>query len=136
MEEGRGECEEGEEVCGTFGAWGEQMLWRRWCVLIERECVCVCVCVCVQELVNYYYSTFDSNRSGLQALYRDASLLTWMGEQVRRMDIHEPVMHHVGIYLTTTVTLNRMHQIPFLLLLLLTTKTMACVLCVRTHIHL
>merc|ERR1712182_199732 len=23
----------------------------------------------------------DSNRSGLQALYRDASLLTWMGEQ-------------------------------------------------------
>ena len=52
------------------------------------------MCVCVQELVNYYYSTFDSNRSGLQALYRDASLLTWMGEQVRRMEnIHtrEPV---------------------------------------------
>ena len=36
-----------------------------------------------QELVKYYYSTFDSNRSGLQALYRDASLMTWMGEQVR-----------------------------------------------------
>ena len=56
-------------------------------------CVCVFVCVCVQELVNYYYTTFDTNRSGLQALYRDASLLTWMGEQVRRLRVKTEKMN-------------------------------------------
>lgn len=33
------------------------------------------------ELVKYYYTTFDTNRAGLSALYRDTSLMTWMGEQ-------------------------------------------------------
>ncbi|PVG02821.1 nuclear transport factor 2 [Serendipita vermifera] len=34
-----------------------------------------------QEFVKFYYSTFDTNRSGLTALYKDNSMLSFEGQQ-------------------------------------------------------
>mmetsp|Transcript_88062 Transcript_88062/g.152559 ORF Transcript_88062/g.152559 Transcript_88062/m.152559 type:complete len:126 (+) Transcript_88062:45-422(+) len=36
-----------------------------------------------QQFVQHYYSTFDSNRAGLQPLYGDTSMLSFEGEQVQ-----------------------------------------------------
>ncbi|ORY29525.1 nuclear transport factor 2 [Naematelia encephala] len=30
-----------------------------------------------RQFTDFYYQTFDSNRAGLQSLYRDSSMLTW-----------------------------------------------------------
>jgi len=30
-----------------------------------------------KQFTEFYYSTFDTNREGLQSLYRDVSMLTW-----------------------------------------------------------
>ncbi|CEG68727.1 Putative Nuclear transport factor 2 [Rhizopus microsporus] len=35
------------------------------------------------QFVNFYYETFDSNRSNLQGLYRDNSMLTFEGAPVQ-----------------------------------------------------
>ncbi|ORE09203.1 nuclear transport factor 2 [Rhizopus microsporus var. microsporus] len=35
------------------------------------------------QFVNFYYDTFDSNRSNLQGLYRDNSMLTFEGTPVQ-----------------------------------------------------
>ncbi|KAJ2777958.1 Nuclear transport factor 2 [Coemansia javaensis] len=36
-----------------------------------------------KEFVEYYYSTFDKDRSGLLPLYRDVSMMTWEGSQIQ-----------------------------------------------------
>ncbi|KAJ2514411.1 Nuclear transport factor 2 [Coemansia sp. RSA 2049] len=36
-----------------------------------------------KQFVDFYYQTFDSNRSGLASLYRDVSMMTWEGSQFR-----------------------------------------------------
>ncbi|KAG0326036.1 Nuclear transport factor 2 [Dissophora globulifera] len=36
-----------------------------------------------QQFTEYYYSTFDTNRSGLQPLYRETSVLTWEGAAIQ-----------------------------------------------------
>ncbi|EJF62651.1 nuclear transport factor 2 [Dichomitus squalens] len=33
-----------------------------------------------KQFTDFYYSTFDTNRAGLQGLYRDNSMLTWEGQ--------------------------------------------------------
>uniref|UniRef100_A0A7S1AI45 Nuclear transport factor 2 n=1 Tax=Noctiluca scintillans TaxID=2966 RepID=A0A7S1AI45_NOCSC len=35
------------------------------------------------QFVQHYYQTFDSNRTGLQPLYADTSMLSWEDEQVQ-----------------------------------------------------
>ncbi|CEG84495.1 Putative Nuclear transport factor 2 [Rhizopus microsporus] len=35
------------------------------------------------QFVNFYYETFDSNRSNLQGLYRENSMLTFEGAQIQ-----------------------------------------------------
>ncbi|KAI1784237.1 nuclear transport factor 2 [Ganoderma leucocontextum] len=32
-----------------------------------------------KQFTDFYYSTFDANRAGLQGLYRDVSMLSWEG---------------------------------------------------------
>ncbi|KAM5542635.1 hypothetical protein V8D89_003596 [Ganoderma adspersum] len=32
-----------------------------------------------KQFTDFYYSTFDTNRAGLQSLYRDVSMLSWEG---------------------------------------------------------
>ena len=32
-----------------------------------------------KQFTDFYYTTFDTNRSGLQSLYRDVSMLSWEG---------------------------------------------------------
>ncbi|KAI8319323.1 nuclear transport factor 2 [Martensiomyces pterosporus] len=34
-----------------------------------------------KQFVDYYYNTFDSNRGGLEPLYRDVSMMSWEGQQ-------------------------------------------------------
>ncbi|OBZ75830.1 Nuclear transport factor 2 [Grifola frondosa] len=34
-----------------------------------------------KQFTDFYYSTFDTNRSGLQSLYRDSSMLSFEGAQ-------------------------------------------------------
>ncbi|PFH52459.1 hypothetical protein AMATHDRAFT_2183 [Amanita thiersii Skay4041] len=36
-----------------------------------------------QQFTQFYYTTFDANRSNLQSLYRDASMLTWEGTPIQ-----------------------------------------------------
>jgi hypothetical protein len=36
-----------------------------------------------KQFTDYYYTTFDSNRTGLQGLYRDSSMMTWEGSQLQ-----------------------------------------------------
>ncbi|KAH8100214.1 nuclear transport factor 2 [Cristinia sonorae] len=35
-----------------------------------------------KQFTDFYYSTFDSNRSALQAVYRPTSMLTWEGSPI------------------------------------------------------
>ncbi|PCH38422.1 nuclear transport factor 2 [Wolfiporia cocos MD-104 SS10] len=35
-----------------------------------------------KQFTDFYYTTFDTNRSALQSLYRDHSMLTWEGTPV------------------------------------------------------
>ncbi|TCD62392.1 Nuclear transport factor 2 [Steccherinum ochraceum] len=35
-----------------------------------------------KQFTDFYYQTFDSNRAGIQALYRDNSMMTWEGTQI------------------------------------------------------
>ncbi|GBE82685.1 nuclear transport factor 2 [Sparassis latifolia] len=35
-----------------------------------------------KQFTDFYYTTFDTNRGGLQNLYRDVSMLTWEGSQI------------------------------------------------------
>jgi len=36
-----------------------------------------------KQFTEFYYTTFDSNRAGLQALYRDHSMLSWEGQPIQ-----------------------------------------------------
>jgi len=36
-----------------------------------------------KQFTDFYYQTFDSNRAGLQPLYRDTSMLTWEGAPIQ-----------------------------------------------------
>ncbi|TFK72153.1 nuclear transport factor 2 [Pluteus cervinus] len=36
-----------------------------------------------KQFTDFYYSTFDTNRAGLQPLYRDTSMLTWEGTPIQ-----------------------------------------------------
>jgi len=36
-----------------------------------------------KQFVDFYYSTFDSNRGGLGALYRPESMLSWEGQPIQ-----------------------------------------------------
>ncbi|KAI9056954.1 nuclear transport factor 2 [Trametes sanguinea] len=35
-----------------------------------------------KQFTDFYYTTFDTNRGGLQGLYRDSSMLTWEGTPI------------------------------------------------------
>ncbi|KAF9821618.1 hypothetical protein IEO21_00464 [Rhodonia placenta] len=35
-----------------------------------------------KQFTDFYYSTFDSSRAGLQSLYRDHSMLSWEGSPI------------------------------------------------------
>ncbi|KAI0329878.1 nuclear transport factor 2 [Cubamyces sp. BRFM 1775] len=35
-----------------------------------------------KQFTDFYYTTFDTNRAGLQSLYRDNSMLTWEGTPI------------------------------------------------------
>jgi len=35
-----------------------------------------------KQFTDFYYTTFDNNRGGLQNLYRDSSMMTWEGSQI------------------------------------------------------
>jgi hypothetical protein len=37
------------------------------------------------QFVQFYYTTFDTNRQGLMSLYTDDSMLTFEGEQIKGM---------------------------------------------------
>ncbi|KAJ2076990.1 Nuclear transport factor 2 [Coemansia sp. RSA 988] len=49
------------------------------------------------QFINYYYQTFDSDRKGLAALYRDVSMLTW-----------EKTQHH-----GTANIIKKLEELPF-----------------------
>ncbi|RDX52747.1 nuclear transport factor 2 [Polyporus arcularius HHB13444] len=36
-----------------------------------------------KQFTDFYYSTFDANRAGLQSLYRDHSMLSWEGTPIQ-----------------------------------------------------
>ncbi|TFL07833.1 nuclear transport factor 2 [Pterulicium gracile] len=36
-----------------------------------------------KQFTDYYYNTFDTNRKGLQPVYREHSILTWEGQEFR-----------------------------------------------------
>ncbi|KII89267.1 hypothetical protein PLICRDRAFT_698354 [Plicaturopsis crispa FD-325 SS-3] len=36
-----------------------------------------------KQFTDFYYTTFDSNRAGLQNLYRDVSFLSWEGTPIQ-----------------------------------------------------
>lgn len=36
-----------------------------------------------QQFTDFYYQTFDSNRAGLESLYRPTSMLTWEGSPIQ-----------------------------------------------------
>ncbi|KAF8652734.1 hypothetical protein AX16_004232 [Volvariella volvacea WC 439] len=36
-----------------------------------------------KQFTDFYYNTFDSNRAGLQSLYRSQSMLTWEGQPIQ-----------------------------------------------------
>ncbi|KAF5379872.1 hypothetical protein D9757_007198 [Collybiopsis confluens] len=36
-----------------------------------------------KQFVDFYYSTFDSNRANLSSLYREQSMLTWEGTPIQ-----------------------------------------------------
>ncbi|KAH9948121.1 nuclear transport factor 2 [Amylocystis lapponica] len=35
-----------------------------------------------KQFTDFYYTTFDTNRGGLQSLYRDVSMLSWEGSPI------------------------------------------------------
>ncbi|EIW60844.1 nuclear transport factor 2 [Trametes versicolor FP-101664 SS1] len=35
-----------------------------------------------KQFTDFYFTTFDTNRGGLQSLYRDVSMLTWEGTPI------------------------------------------------------
>ncbi|CAO3588513.1 unnamed protein product [Absidia cylindrospora] len=58
-----------------------------------------------KAFVEFYYQTFDTNRPGLQTLYREGSMLTFEGQQFRGAnDVTEKlvslpfqkVVHHIS----------------------------------------
>ncbi|CAL1703464.1 unnamed protein product [Somion occarium] len=36
-----------------------------------------------KQFTDFYYTTFDTNRQGLQSLYRDHSMMTWEGSPIQ-----------------------------------------------------
>ncbi|KAL3493863.1 hypothetical protein BJX62DRAFT_68598 [Aspergillus germanicus] len=46
-----------------------------------------------QQFVNFYYQTFDANRSGLAGLYRDNSMLTFETSSVQGVNL---IMEKLG----------------------------------------
>ncbi|KAF9265802.1 nuclear transport factor 2 [Marasmius fiardii PR-910] len=36
-----------------------------------------------KQFTDFYYTTFDTNRSGLNSLYRESSMLSWEGEPIQ-----------------------------------------------------